>query len=51
MLAQQIDALPTGGDSWSPEVADSIKRLWRDPGIHETYNFRDQFFQLNDCSG
>jgi len=48
--ASQVDGLPSGGDSWSPEVALSIRRLWADPGIRETYNYRDQYFQLNDTA-
>jgi len=49
-IANIIDQLPSGGDSWTPEIGQMIKQLWSDSGLRETYNKRDSLFQLNDSS-
>eukprot|EP00300_Choanocystis_sp_HF-7_P022698 c22144_g1_i1.p1 GENE.c22144_g1_i1~~c22144_g1_i1.p1 ORF type:complete len:344 (+),score=-20.94 c22144_g1_i1:71-1102(+) len=37
-------------DIWNAEVGESIKILWLDKSIQETYRYRDKQYQLNDSS-
>eukprot|EP01111_Echinosteliopsis_oligospora_P006578 TRINITY_DN207_c0_g1_i1.p1 TRINITY_DN207_c0_g1~~TRINITY_DN207_c0_g1_i1.p1 ORF type:complete len:352 (-),score=32.47 TRINITY_DN207_c0_g1_i1:267-1322(-) len=45
-----LNACPSGGDTWSPELALAVKSLWGDKGIREIYSLRDKHYQLNDSA-
>jgi hypothetical protein len=48
--AMRIAQVAAGGDSWSLQVADDIKVLWKDTGILRVYDMRDRKYHLNDSA-
>lgn len=49
--AERLIATKTVIEStWTPELAERIKRLWADKGIRVCYEQRDKHFQLNDSA-
>jgi len=48
--AARINALPAGGDAWTPNVGKDIKLLWGDAGIQKAYGERNKLYQLNDSA-
>eukprot|EP01097_Dermamoeba_algensis_P003376 TRINITY_DN2367_c0_g1_i1.p1 TRINITY_DN2367_c0_g1~~TRINITY_DN2367_c0_g1_i1.p1 ORF type:complete len:298 (-),score=54.80 TRINITY_DN2367_c0_g1_i1:236-1129(-) len=48
--ANSILHLTGGGESWTKEVGERLKALWRDKGITHTYSLKDKKFQLNDSA-
>jgi guanine nucleotide-binding protein subunit alpha len=49
--AQILLALPPHGTPWSPEIAGSVKMLWSDKGIKDTFNLGNKKYQLNETAG
>mmetsp|Transcript_22789 Transcript_22789/g.25370 ORF Transcript_22789/g.25370 Transcript_22789/m.25370 type:complete len:352 (-) Transcript_22789:108-1163(-) len=49
-IARTIHQLPAAGDSWSPEIAQMIKLLWKDAGIKRVFDMRNGYYQLNDSA-
>jgi len=45
-----LSRIPTGGDSWTPEVGRAIRSLWNDNGIRQAFEQRDFKYQLNDSA-
>jgi len=48
--AERLSKVPPTGDSWSPNLGEDIKQLWKDPVILEIYGQRNRQFQLDDSS-
>eukprot|EP01098_Paradermamoeba_levis_P011556 TRINITY_DN4953_c0_g7_i2.p1 TRINITY_DN4953_c0_g7~~TRINITY_DN4953_c0_g7_i2.p1 ORF type:complete len:299 (+),score=66.11 TRINITY_DN4953_c0_g7_i2:116-1012(+) len=48
--AQQLLLVPSSGDGWKPEVGETIRNLWADPGIREAYEHKDKHYHLNDAT-
>ncbi|KYR01014.1 G-protein subunit alpha 5 [Tieghemostelium lacteum] len=47
---EKLSKISPGGNSWTLEVAEDIRCLWRDEGIQQVYKMRDKHFQLNDSA-
>jgi len=48
--SERLTKVAAGADSWSNELGEDIKMLWKDKGIQRTYEQRDKMFQLNDSA-
>eukprot|EP01100_Stratorugosa_tubuloviscum_P014005 TRINITY_DN725_c0_g1_i1.p1 TRINITY_DN725_c0_g1~~TRINITY_DN725_c0_g1_i1.p1 ORF type:complete len:353 (+),score=163.43 TRINITY_DN725_c0_g1_i1:156-1214(+) len=48
--AARITRLNASGDSWSQQVGEDIRELWKDKGIQQAYEQRDKLYQLNDSA-
>eukprot|EP00009_Paramoeba_aestuarina_P008523 CAMPEP_0201518156 /NCGR_PEP_ID=MMETSP0161_2-20130828/9068_1 /ASSEMBLY_ACC=CAM_ASM_000251 /TAXON_ID=180227 /ORGANISM="Neoparamoeba aestuarina, Strain SoJaBio B1-5/56/2" /LENGTH=214 /DNA_ID=CAMNT_0047915845 /DNA_START=70 /DNA_END=711 /DNA_ORIENTATION=- len=50
-FADIIMRVPLVNGSFTAEISQTLKCLWRDEGIQETYSLRDKRYQLNDSAG
>jgi len=49
--AQTLLALPPHGSPWGPDIASSVRMLWNDRGIKETFALGNKKYQLNETAG
>ncbi|KAJ5078502.1 guanine nucleotide-binding protein g(o) subunit alpha [Anaeramoeba ignava] len=49
-LATNFQKLKINDEKFTRDLTQSIKELWKDPGIQKTYELRDTEFQLNETA-
>lgn len=44
------ESVPSDGSVWTPEVGNTVTRLWADPAIQQVWSLRGTHYHINDTA-